>query len=77
MSWNSPHPGLSELGREKSPVPACYVASILFDSLQPYGVWPARLLCPRASPNKNVGVGCPEGTTNKFRVKDLQAERDQ
>lgn len=26
------------------------------------------------APNKNVGVGCLDGTTDNFRVKDLQAE---
>ena len=24
----------------------------------PYGLWPARLLCPWNSPDKNIGVGC-------------------
>ena len=28
------------------------------DSLRPYGLYPARLLCPRDSPGKNAGVGC-------------------
>ena len=28
------------------------------DSLRPYGLYPARLLCPRDSPGKNTGVGC-------------------
>ena len=28
------------------------------DSLQPYGLEPARLLCPWDSPGKNTGVGC-------------------
>ena len=27
-------------------------------SLQPHGLWPTRLLCPRDSPGKNTGVGC-------------------
>ena len=27
-------------------------------SLQPYGPQPARLLCPRVSPDKNTGEGC-------------------
>ena len=27
-------------------------------SLQPHGLWPARLLCPWNSPSKNTGVGC-------------------
>ena len=28
------------------------------NSLQPYGLWPASLLCPWDSPGKNAGVGC-------------------
>ena len=28
------------------------------DSLQPYGLQPARLLCPWGFPGKNTGVGC-------------------
>ena len=28
------------------------------DSLQPYGLEPSRLLCPRDSLGKNSGVGC-------------------
>ena len=28
------------------------------DSLQPYGLYPTRLLCPWDSPGKNTGVGC-------------------
>ena len=28
------------------------------NSLQPYGLWPSRLLCPWDSPGKNTGVGC-------------------
>ena len=31
---------------------------VLSDSLQPYGLQPARLLCPWDSPCKNTGVGC-------------------
>ena len=27
-------------------------------TLQPYGLWSARLLCPWDSPGKNTGVGC-------------------
>ena len=29
----------------------------LSDSLQPYDLQPARLLCPWDSPDKNIGVG--------------------
>ena len=32
--------------------------SIVFDSLWPRGLQPARLLCPWDSPGKNTGVGC-------------------
>ena len=28
------------------------------DFLRPHGLWPARLLCPWNSPDKNAGVGC-------------------
>ena len=31
--------------------------SVVSDSLQPYGLKPFRLLCPRNSPGKNTGVG--------------------
>ena len=33
-------------------------SSVIFDSLQPYGLQPARLLYPLDSPGKNIGVGC-------------------
>ena len=32
--------------------------SVVSDSLQPHGLWPARLLCPRDSPGKNAGESC-------------------
>ena len=34
------------------------VASVMFNSLQPYELSPTRLLCPRGSPGRNTGVGC-------------------
>ena len=34
------------------------VTSVVSDSLRPFGLWPARLLCPWNSPGKNTGVGC-------------------
>ena len=37
---------------------ACVVTSVVPDSVQPYEVWPARLLCPWDSLGKNTGVGC-------------------
>ena len=33
-------------------------ASCMSDSLQPYGLWLARLICSRYPPGKNTGVGC-------------------
>ena len=43
-------------------LPACVHAqsphSVTSDSLQPYGLEPARLLCARDAPGKNTGVGC-------------------
>ena len=36
----------------------CVSHSVVFDSLQPHGLWPIRLLCPWDSPGKNTGVGC-------------------
>ena len=32
--------------------------SVVSNSLQHYGLWPARLLCPENFPGKNTGVGC-------------------
>ena len=32
--------------------------SVMSDSLQPHGLWPATLLCPRDFPGKNTGVRC-------------------
>ena len=38
---------------------ACMLCcSVGSNSLQPYGPWPTRLLCPWDSPGKNIGVGC-------------------
>ena len=35
-----------------------HVCSVVSNSLQLHGEWPARLLCPWDSPDKNTGVGC-------------------
>ena len=37
---------------------ACSVTSVMSNSLQPYGWYPTRLLCPWGSPGKNTGVCC-------------------
>ena len=40
-------------------VHVCISCSVVSDSLQPHGLWPARLLRPWDSPwTKNIGVGC-------------------
>ena len=36
---------------------AYWVASVMSNSLQPYGLWPARLFCPWDPQGKNTGVG--------------------
>ena len=37
----------------------CVLSHLLqFDSVQPHGLWPVRLLCPWDFPDKNTGVGC-------------------
>ena len=36
----------------------CVSHSVMSDSLKPNGLYPARLLCPWDSPDKNTGVGC-------------------
>ena len=36
----------------------CSVDSVVFDSLQLYGLEPARLPCPWDSSGKNTGVSC-------------------
>ena len=41
-----------------SPMHACKVATVVSDSVRPYGQQPTRLLCPQDSPAKNTGVGC-------------------
>ena len=37
---------------------ACSVISVMSDPLRPYGLRPARLLCPWDSLDKNTGMGC-------------------
>ena len=38
-------------------VGTCLVVSIVSNSLQPHGLYPASLLCPWDSPGKNTAVG--------------------
>ena len=36
----------------------CVTCSVVANSLQPHGLQPTRLLCPRDFPDKDTGVGC-------------------
>ena len=38
--------------------PHVCVCAALSNSLRPHGLLPTRLLCPRDSPGKNIGLGC-------------------
>ena len=40
------------------PILRCLVAQLCPTLLTPYGLQPARLLCPWDSPGKNTGAGC-------------------
>ena len=39
-------------------LPSAHLCSVIFDSLQPQGLQPTRLLCPWDFSGKNTGVGC-------------------
>ena len=49
--------GLALNESDAGPSSACVSHSVVSDSLQPHGLWPARPLCPRKSPGKNIGMG--------------------
>ena len=51
-------PGLWSLALAICFQPRSVSGSVVSDSLQPYGLQPARLLCPWSSPGKNTGVSC-------------------
>ena len=44
--------------------------SVMSDSLQPHGMWPARLLCPGISTGKNIGVGSCSLLQGIFSTQD-------
>ena len=54
IDWASYRP----LGSKIFMILLASVFLVVSDSLQPYGLQPARLLCPRDSPGKNTRVGC-------------------
>ena len=51
------------------------VASVVFSSLRPYGLCPARLLCPWDSPGKNNGEGCHALLQGIFLTQRLNMHR--
>ena len=48
-----------------------YAHSVMFNSLQPRGLQPARLLCPWDSPGKNTGVGSLSLLQGIFPIQGL------
>ena len=48
--------------------------SVMSDSSRPHGLWPARLLCPRNSPGKNIGVGCHYLLQGIFPTQELNPD---
>ena len=48
----------------------CAVISVLSNSLQPYGLRLAKLLCPCDSPSKNTGVSCHALLQGIFLTRD-------
>ena len=49
------------------------LCSFVSDCLQPPGLEPARLLCPRDSPGKNTGVGCHSLLQGIFPTQGLKS----
>ena len=47
------------------------IQRVVPDSLQPYGLWPARFLCPWDSPGKNTRVGCHALLQGIFPIQGL------
>ena len=47
------------------------VFSVMFNSLQPHGLQPARLLCPWDFPDKDTGEGCHVSSRGSSRPRDL------
>ena len=64
LAWRIPWPeepgGLQSMGSQELDVCvyACSVPSVVSNSVQLYGLQPARLLSPWDSPGKNTGMGC-------------------
>ena len=52
-------------------VHVCSVASVIPDPVRPFGLQPARLLCPWDSPGKSIGVGCHALLQGIFLTQEL------
>ena len=50
----------------------CVSGLVVSDSLWPQGLWPARLLCPWESPDKNAAVGCHSVLQEIFPTQGLK-----
>ena len=55
----------------RSAVACIQVTSVVSDSVQPCGLYPARLLCLWDSPGKNTGVGCHFLFQGNFLTQEL------
>ena len=56
-----------------SPLHACSITSVVSNSLQLHGPWPARLLCPWDSPGKNTWSGLPfPSPVIKYEVSEMK-----
>ena len=51
----------------------CSVASVMSDSLRPFGLGPTRLLCPWNSPGRNTGGGCHALLKGTFLTRGLNS----
>ena len=56
--WPCPHWDLFQCNLGGSEPYACYVTSVISDSVWSYGLQPARLLHPWNFPGKNTEIGC-------------------
>ena len=59
------HPGLISFRMDR-----LEIASVMSNSLRPYGLQPTRLLCPQHSPGKNTEVGCHALLQGSFLTRD-------
>ena len=53
---------------------ACQVSSVVSDSLRPYGLYPAGLLCPWDSPGENTRVGFRTLPQGNFLTEHMSPE---